>query len=724
MPTFQVTDPNSGRTIRLTGDSPPTEQELESIFSGLVPTEAVTEGKFDEEQQGVSRDELIRMQKTLVTPAEDTALGSFIEGARRGVETVGQGILQRGAEIGEFFGADTKGFQENLKLSGDISAQRLKETSKQRPLTTGAGEIAGTIAAFPAAPASIPAAIAAGAAFGAIQPTDKPSDIGLNILQDAAIGGLGAFAAPFLQKGFNKSQAMFSAIIKKATGADPRPEMFLPSGGLSDNGKSAIDKLGISEDDFSRIFSQLDEKLDPIASTRISRAEEQGIPLTTAQATQDFAQQEAEQTLRSSISREGEAARQVGDIQQKAIGEAQEAFEGGFKATGDREARGGLVQEALTDIEKEGRKNVSELYKIARETEGAAIDLDNASLLDVIDDNIIDRPVSESTLNTIESALAKFGLIDGEVVDAGRFKKIVDSEGKSVKFKGEQTPLTLDNAEEFRQKLRQAASGDESGAVTQMINKLDSIVDDAVKQLPEGAERTGAFQAARSAFREQKEIFSAKDIVQKLVTFKKGTKTEMIAPDRVIDSILKGVNSLSDLQRVKRVLMNSPNNKSLDAWKSIQAQGAADLFSKSIGPAGISGARLETAIKGFGGGNVKEGEKRLKVLFGDKYNQFNNLRKAIGDATIPVQGTTNPSGTAYKLLNFMTRIGSVGTFGADAVIPLLNKVKDAAKSRKVLQRIKTATPKKVQEAVRANNELLDSFVRLGSVGTLRDQLNE
>lgn len=37
MPTFQITDPDSGRTVELTGDSPPTEQELEQIFSSLPP---------------------------------------------------------------------------------------------------------------------------------------------------------------------------------------------------------------------------------------------------------------------------------------------------------------------------------------------------------------------------------------------------------------------------------------------------------------------------------------------------------------------------------------------------------------------------------------------------------------------------------------------------------------------------------------------------------------
>lgn len=43
MPTFQVTDPDSGRTVRLTGDSPPTEAELTQIFSGL-PTQGAQDG--------------------------------------------------------------------------------------------------------------------------------------------------------------------------------------------------------------------------------------------------------------------------------------------------------------------------------------------------------------------------------------------------------------------------------------------------------------------------------------------------------------------------------------------------------------------------------------------------------------------------------------------------------------------------------------------------------
>lgn len=37
MPTYTVTDPASGRQLRLTGDSPPTEQELEEVFASTAP---------------------------------------------------------------------------------------------------------------------------------------------------------------------------------------------------------------------------------------------------------------------------------------------------------------------------------------------------------------------------------------------------------------------------------------------------------------------------------------------------------------------------------------------------------------------------------------------------------------------------------------------------------------------------------------------------------------
>ena len=46
MPTYLVTDPQSGRKVKLTGDSPPTDAELEDIFSGLSPIDKPDQGFF------------------------------------------------------------------------------------------------------------------------------------------------------------------------------------------------------------------------------------------------------------------------------------------------------------------------------------------------------------------------------------------------------------------------------------------------------------------------------------------------------------------------------------------------------------------------------------------------------------------------------------------------------------------------------------------------------
>lgn len=56
MPTYRVTDPASGRTLRLTGDAPPTEQELDEVFKSLpaAPTPTIAEMRRREEQGMVS----------------------------------------------------------------------------------------------------------------------------------------------------------------------------------------------------------------------------------------------------------------------------------------------------------------------------------------------------------------------------------------------------------------------------------------------------------------------------------------------------------------------------------------------------------------------------------------------------------------------------------------------------------------------------------------------
>ncbi len=711
----------------------------EAVKRGLItlPAEQATDEQLSQVgvAQPLSPFQQAQLQSTVVYPAEETSLGAFVEGAQRSAERYGTGILQRDIEVADFFGLDRGPVQataeflgydipdnlrEQLSVSEQIQQQKIKQTEEDKPVATTLGSIGGTIATVPS-PAGKLQAIGTGAFYGLGQPAETGKEIALNVVQEGALGGLGAWAAPYLQKGFNKSQAMFSGLVKKVTGADPRPGMFTPEGSLSESGQSALREMGISEEEFARLYQTLDQNLEPIPAARQQRAREAGFELTPGQAERDFAKQEAEDTLRANITREGTRARRLEEEQQEGIRTAKDQFTGQFEGQADRQLAGGDIQSAVQDIRTTGKENISRLYKEAKETEGIEVPLDNDSLLGFIDETLFERPVEDAVIKSLEKKLAKFGLIGGDPEQSGRFYQVVDDDGSVIKFVGEQTPLTLSNAEDFRKSLNQVYQSDKSGSVGQIIKALDNQVDQVIDQLPEGAARTAAFKKARAAAREQKEIFEAKDIIQGLTSYKKGTRTDTISPDRVVDSIIKNKDSLTNIQKVKKILMDNPTNKSVDAWKSIQAQTAADVFSKSINPNGeISGNLLNSAVKKFGNGSMEQGEKRLKEIFGDKYGEFDNLRKAIGDATIPLKGTQNPSGTAHKIFNMLTRFGTLGIYGADAVLPLVNKAKDSLKSGRVLKNIENYTPNQVKQAVKANDELVDSFVRLGLSGTLRE----
>ncbi|CAM0102296.1 hypothetical protein PODOV084v1_p0046 [Vibrio phage 340E47.2] len=703
-PTQKPTEPggvpaSTGNSVTDDFTSFSNEEDTKRSFSSLTPAQKA------------------RMLATVQYPSEEGIVDSFLAGANQQMVEFGTGLTNRALDVYEFFGGETGDLRERLEVSADIEAQKIKGTQEENPIATGAGQVAGAIASFPVAPAGKLAATGAGAAYGFLQRSDSTEETVKNVVADAALGGLGAAAAPYIQKGFNKGQALFSSLYKRFTGADPRPNMFTPDGQVSEVGRKTMEDLGIGEEEFARIYQTVDEKLNPIQATRQARAAEQGIPLTQGQVTKDFATQEAEETLKASVAKEGTAARQFEEGQQTAIQQAQEGFERQLGPDLTREQRGEVVQQALRGEQKAGRENVRELYDQAAKTSGLGVEIEKTPLLDTIDDLIDTRPIEEKNVKLLEKAMAKFGLIEGEVKQAGRFNQVIDSDGAAIKFRGEQTPLNLNNAEEFRQRLNQILPDDQSGAVSQVIKQLDTMVDDSINKLS-GQGKAEAFQTARTAAREQKQIFAQKDIIQNIVDYKKGTRTDTLAPDRVIDSVLKGANVKANLKRVKSVLTTSANKKTNDAWKAVQAQGAADLFSQSIDPVkgGISGARLKTAIKRFGGGSEKEGRERLKILLGDKYGEFDNLVEAIGDATIPVKGVSNPSGTAYKALNFMIRAGNVG----EGVAILGARAKAAAKSRSVLRQIEKAEPEKVKQAVKANDDLIDAFVRLGVTGSLRE----
>lgn len=104
MPTFKVTDPDTGRTVRLTGDSPPTEKELNQIFSQLNKQPAAQPGilgkRFtpQEVEQRISQQPDVLRQGVSAGLERFVSPGAFLQdplGAKASIQVL-SGLIQRG----------------------------------------------------------------------------------------------------------------------------------------------------------------------------------------------------------------------------------------------------------------------------------------------------------------------------------------------------------------------------------------------------------------------------------------------------------------------------------------------------------------------------------------------------------------------------------------------------------------------------------------------------
>ena len=458
--------------------------------------------------------------------------------------------------------------------------------------------------------------------------------------------------------------------------------------------------------------------LTPEALIKIRQAETQGVQLSKAQATGDFGASEAEQTLIKSISPEGEQARQFVDSQQEQLKLAARKYTDNFggssrlaEVSGEMveetaRGKGEQIQSAMRGVEKLNRKEVSDLYTKAGETAGDAVPLNNASIVEVADDIIVNRPITPEVEKSINTAMAKFGLIGDSVEQSSRNKfKVMDGD-QAIMITGEQTPLTLSNAEEFRKALNKAVGADQTGNAKAVVKALDDQVTEIIEQ---GAAtgRTTAFKEARSAASKQAGTFKAKDVIQDLVSYKKGTKTPSVDPETVISKIAKGDKAVTNLRKVKQVLLSNPTAETKQAWKSIQAETVGDILSQAINKdtLNISGARFNTAIN-------KYKPEALRELLGKKqYGLLKQFQKTLGDATIPPPGTTNPSGTFNKLMNMSERLGNFMGAGqvnfGSLLVGGINKGKELQKRKATLNGIKNT---KIEEVAAKNPSMSKAAV--------------
>ncbi len=235
MAVYVVTDPNTGRKVRLTGDTPPTDADLDEIFSSLGQAPA---------QPQISD-----------VPGPDNKIGmldAIGSGFVRGVEQVTGGAAQRVAESSknlynkraeelmdkmesgqieqtpenmqklDYYISQATRMAVTLNNAGMVEQQKRAEYApiqEQRPISSTVGNIGGQMAALPipGIQARLPAQMIKGAAEGALagglQSTVADESAASSAKEGALIGG----AAPAALRPITQAAgAGYRAIIGSA----------------------------------------------------------------------------------------------------------------------------------------------------------------------------------------------------------------------------------------------------------------------------------------------------------------------------------------------------------------------------------------------------------------------------------------------------------------------------------------------------------------------------
>jgi len=487
--------------------------------------------------------------------------------------------------------------------------------------------------------------------------------------------------------------------------------------------------------------TQADDIAPPIseppatAQGRYDEANSEGIRLTRGQAEQDFDVQNDENALRVSATKEGEQARGFFRDQQEQIQGAITRFRSAFGAdAGNAADRGAQVKEAVKALRDNGREGVNQLYRQAEELGGEGLRLETAGIRDAATDVLIDEAVPEAVKRSVAQELARYGIIgEASPINEAGITRVTLDDGSAVSFRGPVKVLTASSADAMRKAINRLYLSDP----TRASQAIKPAIDDALEAAIEGAATKeggigDAYRVARDAHRTQRQTFNAKDIVENLIAVKKGTQTDVMLPERAIAQVIgAGKEGVTNLRRVKSLLLSSGHPTSQTAWRAIQHQGLADIFDSAIsrnvnhggGQIGdvVSGAKLNSAVEKFGVDKLRE------LLDPEEFNGLMKLRRIIGTATIPISGTTNPSGTATKIINYL-RQGTLRFAGAipgvggavNAFAGLAAKGKEIAATRRTLEGItsydgRAETSRRLDEQAR---DFVRDYIDSGTSGRL------
>jgi len=651
---------------------------------------------------------------TLDYPQEDNVFGSLGEGFRHGVAKMGLGVAQRGAQALQMAGVDVDDFLKDMDLMHRVSEKQGAATREASPITTGIGEVVGEIAAMPLPATKIPGIIGTGLAIGGAQYGEKGTlkEFGEN----TAFGGIAGLV------GHYGGEAMVRLVRTAAAkvGKKVPNNLFNADGTLKPEAQGYFDKEGISEELLSEHIQNeintLPQGSDVKQAIRKAEARELGVTeLTKGDISQTFDDQTAEYNL--SRNTNSKAANTLRDVRGRQNIQLIEAGENTVQSMGepDKLSLGASIQEGLRSSKRMDRDNVGQLYKHADELTGGGIPVDQKGIAEEFynQQNIFENdPDIEKQFKPIQTQLELYGVLEPNLVtDATRIK-----------------PLTTASIQKLRKNIN--AVIDETKPKNQraarpIINAIDETLATLEVTNDMSASSIAAFNKARKAFIDYKKTYSAKDIIQKIVSKKKGTDTDEIHPSVIYDQIMGTRSRLEATQAVKKALLKGGHN---DTWNDFKATAAAELIGKGVttgktasGEMKFSGANFNKALK-------KIGDPTLKTIFGpSELARIRQLGRVSRDLTVLQNGVETPSGahvsnTLHKLAKFsfwnlgpFLRVSRVG-------VEKMGDVLEGSNQRTVLSHVLNPSVDVARELGGYSNTAINAFRLMAISG--QSQLRE
>tara|TARA_R110000868_G_C10972546_1_gene770339 strand:- start:1363 stop:3576 length:2214 start_codon:yes stop_codon:yes gene_type:complete len=635
------------------------DPEMKQLFQGLnvggvdIPKSAEPVQQVSESAP-VSRDQLLKMQETVVSPAE-SGLGALSKGFERGLQKTGAGILQRGSQALNSLGIDTGEFLNELQQSERINQQMFKPTQKQSPILSTTGEIVGEAVGLPLPAQTLKGAAAAGAAIGGLQYGEEgtASEFASNVLLNGSFGIAGQFGA-------DKLVGMTKAAARKLGLTDVPNNLFSPDGTLKSEAKDYLAKEGITLDDLSdSVIGEVE--MQPQGSSlgqtlRAAQAKELGVQdLTKGDISQSFVDQSTEFRLaKQRGTQEAEALRQTKAAQNQQIIAAGENIIRGTGGEADKLTAGRTIQEALRGSKQARREAVTQLYNIAENEAGFAIPVNQEQIASEFFEQDflfgIDPDVG-GQLKAVKKQLEVFSILPPE---------ILTSEADIRRIR----PLTIGSAEQLRKNIRALISETDpksQRALSPIIDSIDQAIDEIVISDGMGEAAQQAFKKARQARAQLAKDFEAKDIVASIVSFKTGTQTDKIPPSLVFDKVIQSSARVENTALIKKSLLEAGADGQ-KAWQDIKATTASELIGKALttgktasGDMRFSGANFNKALKNIG-------DDTLKQIFdgAGELARIKQLARISRDLTILQDGVFTPSGAEVE--NILAKIVKLPVF--------------------------------------------------------------